>query len=154
MGYSITLNSIYNIQEYLDILLSAKETTTVFNSKNPSKLAYSLRQAQVVAKKLECEPYNELDYTFKQAESTVICIRNTPVYATLVKAVVNEGVPHPEVKNMEEVVSICIVQKCNLLFSNFVPSEQQLSLLNEWGKESKFEFYISNNKLIARYGNA
>lgn len=153
MGYVLSVNSITNVQEYLDILLNSKENPIVLKSNDPRTLAYYLRQAQSVAKRLEYEPYNELDFKFKEAESTVICVRKTPIYASLVKAVVSEGVPHPEVRKIEEVVSTCIEHNCTMTFSNYHPSETDFLLLQEWGKESKYEFHISDGKLIAKYIN-
>ena len=79
MGYIISKTSVDSLRNELDTLAKNISKEVFFDSWNPKRLAYVLREAMYSAEKLNIEPYNKLrtEYTITVESSRVVCKRES-----------------------------------------------------------------------------
>jgi hypothetical protein len=132
--------------------MTSKGSIIVFKSKNPTKLAYLLRQALDLSKKFDTEHKNLKDVWKVSAQfDSVICTKKDTEDLTLVDVIKDQGQPIKEVTSIEEVVGACInYPNRALIFPNYNPTPDELIILEQWGKEQKLKFQFENKQFMAR----
>lgn len=143
--------------------LEKNQKTVIFKVKHVRKKAYQLRQATKISSEVEGSKYGILHkkFRFKEGKDCIICIRNVEIVddsepqlmqaseVTSREALVIQGVPHPEVKRIEDVVGACLESpEMMLSFPNFSPSTESIAMLEKWGSLYNFEFFLDENTIL------
>ena len=156
MAYSTSINCLLPVIKHLQKLKETKDSTVLFPSKNPRKLAYLLRQAIKYVNDNSTD-YGRLSFTVKEVGDSVLCVRKLSEDVDNFTMVITEnGEPISGIKNMQEVVGYCVSNsdKKYVFFTDYIPKEKELLILTTWGSLNSIEFSTRDNKLIAKRTNA
>jgi hypothetical protein len=153
MGYALSRSSVIRNREQLEQLLQM-QTTLVFKTANPQRLAYKLREAIAAAQMFE--EFSDLAsirhmYKFKARSGEVIALYD---YEPSTEGQTIEGKrferkpPVPEKKvvpgviNLVEILvaAIKMMEESEILFPNAAISEEDKGKMFEWAVENSWKF--------------
>lgn len=100
--------------------------------------------------------YGLLQFTVKEVNNAVICIRKVDFSGDLVSATSDYGTIITGINSVESVIGYIITNDSITrgYFSEFEPNPNQLELLKKWGAVSNITFDLKNRKLSMQRNNA
>lgn len=136
--------------------METKDDVVTFESRNTRKLAYYLRQAIRFVNNSQNTKYGLLQFTVKEVNNAVICIRKVDFSGDLVSATSDYGTIITGINSVESVIGYIITNDSITrgYFSEFEPNPNQLELLKKWGAVSNITFDLKNRKLSMQRNNA
>lgn len=130
MTYNTSVRALQRWKDELDKLLDGEPV--MWESREPHKLVYRLREAIKAAEYNNIEPYASLDFQFTVSFNTVTA---TPKHSLVAKSKPVES-EHPEAKNEFDVISIAGKSKASVFV--FPAFDGSIESVKQWASAKGF----------------